>query len=320
MEKTILESSIRQLAPKPRFGKAPSAESIERAEQLATAKRVEIVARHLSEVEKFVPPAPESIVAAASAATAVPVSASAAAAAADSVSDGEDNAAEDEGGAGGAAGRKGNAARRRERKDARLASVRAAAMAEADSASTIATVKARDAEAAALVAQLRPLGFSIVPVIGDGHCLFRAVAMQLVTVGGAGSGADFMPLRRRAADVIRIFWEDFAPFLPYVASDGYSEEVGAARAAVGAYCDRIATTNCWGGHPEVRALAFALGCPILIYQAHAAPTQFLPRGEEQVLGKALNEGAGGAVRHVLRLSFHLHSSGAGEHYNSCIRI
>jgi OTU domain-containing protein 6 len=310
MDVTILESSLRQLAPKPRFGKAPSLESIQRAEQLGALKRDELVARHRSELETFVEPV--QTVTTAAAVLVVPTTV---AAAADSASDEEDEEEVDGSGGGGSAGRKGKAARRRERKDARLAANRATALSSVDSDAAIAAARACEDEADALRTQLGPLGFSIIPVIGDGHCLFRAVAAQLVLAGGVGSGAEFMPLRRRAADVIRTFWEEFAPFLPYDPSDGYGEDMNAARAAVGKYCDRVAASNCWGGHPEIRALAYALGCPILVFRARSVPIQFLPRGEEeQVIS---NVRGSGEARNVLRLSFHAFYS-AGEHYNSVV--
>ena len=315
MDVTILESSLRQLAPKPRFGKAPSLESIQRAEQLGALKREELVARHRSELESFVEPTVTAaaavvppVVAAAAAAVVPPVVAAIVAAAADSASD-EDEEVD------GSAGRKGKAARRRERKDARLAANRATALSSVDSDAAIAAARACEDEADALRAQLGPLGFSIVSVIGDGHCLFRAIAAQLVLAGGVGSGAEYLPLRRRAADVIRTFWEEFAPFLPYDPSDGYGEDASAARTAVGKYCDRVATSNCWGGHPEIRALAYALGCPILVFRARSVPIQFLPRGEEEQVISSVR--GGGEARNALRLSFHAFYS-AGEHYNSVV--
>ena len=71
----------------------------------------------------------------------------------------------------------------------------------------------------------------------------------------------------------------------------------------------MASTNAWGGHPELRALANVLGCSIVVFRAGAQPLQFDPRGAESSVS-----GLGG--RRQLRISFHAHQLAAGEHYNS----
>jgi OTU domain-containing protein 6 len=306
LEISIFESSVRQLAPKPRFGKAPSAEAIERAEASARSKRVELDLRHRSELDAL-SAAPPPIEAAA------PVLAAAIAPAERDASDGEDDGSDGAGAAESAASRKGKAARRRERKEARLASERAAALG-AD-ASSAGVPSAREAEMESLERQLLPLGFTIAPITGDGHCLFRAVAAQMALAGGSGDSVNHVELRRRAAQVIRTFWEDYAPFLPYEASDDYREEAPAALAAVGRYCDRLATTNAWGGHPEIRALAHATGCSVLVYRAGSEALEFKPRGDET----ARSDASAPAAARCVRISFHVHY-GASEHYNSVVKV
>jgi OTU domain-containing protein 6 len=301
LELSIFESSVRQLAPKPRFGKAPTAEAIERAEASARSKRIELDLRHRSELEAFsaAPPASETVAPMLAATIAPPER-----------DDGEDDGS-DGGIADSAASKKGKAARRRERKETRLASERAAALgAGVDIAGA---PSAREVEMESLRQQLLPLGFTIAPVIGDGHCLFRAVAAQMALMGGSGGSVDHGELRRRAAQVIRTFWEDFAPFLPYEASDDYRD--GAALAAVGRYCDRLAATNAWGGHPEIRALAHATGCSVLVYRAGSEALEFKPRGDETVLAG----GSAPAAARCVRVSFHAHY-GASEHYNSVVKL
>jgi len=60
----------------------------------------------------------------------------------------------------------------------------------------------------------------------------------------------------------------------------------------------------WGGHLELQAISKALGVCIEVYSAdQESPRKPLKIGEE-------NEGA------PLRISYHLHAYGLGEHYNS----
>jgi len=315
-EATTLESSLKMLAPKPRFGKQPTPDALAAADALAATKRAELAARHAAEIAHF-DAAPAAECAPPPAPAGAPAAEGAAAGASESDSDADDAGAG--AGAGDGASKRGKAARRRERKEARAAAERAA-IAAADAAAPP-RESARDAELRALHEQLRPLALGIAHVPGDGHCLFRALAHQLVVAAGdrgAGVGAAATAdavarLRGRAADFIATFWEEFAPFLPYEAADafpgGEGAEAGpAARAAVGRYCARLAASSCWGGHPEIRALSNVLGCPIVVFRAGAKPLQFSPRG---------GEGEAHAARNVLRLSFHGHYY-ASEHYNSVV--
>jgi OTU domain-containing protein 6 len=320
-EQGVLESSLKSLRPAARFGKQPSPAALASAEAAAGAQRAALEARHASEVEALMaqlalgdePPPP-------------PPAAALAAAGGDDGDDADEDAesAGEEAGAGAGAGgggaldgkRKSRAERRRATKEA------AAAAAEREAAAAAACAPPpgeapREIENKTLRAQLTPLGLDIFAVPGDGHCLFRSVSDQLAQLGGGGGGssADFFALRTRAADFIRAYWEEFAPFLPYEAGDGYPSETaaglgGLVRAAVGRYCERMASSSCWGGHPELRALANVLGCPIVVYRAGAPPISFEPRGEETAPARARG------ARNSLRLAVHAHAYALGEHYNS----
>lgn len=155
------------------------------------------------------------------------------------------------------------------------------------------------------------------------NCL-QAVADQLAAAsrasGGSGSGTlDHAALRRRAAEYIATHAADFAPFLPYEASDAYPTVAeptpSDVRAAVERYTTRLASTAAWGGHPELRALACTLGRPIVVYQAGAAPWQMTPDAEAML---AAGGSGGVGVLPPLRLSFHKFFYGLGEHYNSVV--
>lgn len=212
----------------------------------------------------------------------------------------------------------------------------------------------RAVETAALTAKLAPQGLEIFAVTGDGHCLFRAVAHQLSLLRGgapaaAGSDADYRSLRARAATYIRLHADDFAPYLPYEPSDGYPAAPvpgsDAVHAAVSHYCERLATTSTWGGHPELKALSCTLGVPLLIFQAEGEPWRVAPTADRILSGAGSgataprpvrrarareeydggdDDSAGGGVDDggvsddaALRLSFHRHFS-AGEHFNSVV--
>ena len=171
--------------------------------------------------------------------------------------------------------------------------------------------------------------------------LVQAVSEQLQLLApparpGASSAAaaaavavpDHATLRRRAAEHIRTHADDFAPFLPYEATDGYPEgeaPPAAARAAVARYCARMSTPNgaVWGGHPEIRALACTLGVPVVVYQAGAPVLTLGPDGDEttrRVAAQASDTPTGWRVPGdaTLRLSFHRHYYALGEHYNSVV--
>lgn len=342
-----LEASLRLVAPKATRFVKPTAEQLASHESVASRQRTELSARHAAEVSSFdsdaalVPPASSSAPLPAAAAD---VKAGKEVAAVDTdgeaVPSGDDDSGDDDGIApSGAAGvvaaarrsggesKRGKAARRRARKEDRAAVERAAALAN-DNASTSAPRESqRDAELRVLRAQLRPLALAIVHVTGDGHCMFRAVAHQLALrasdsatarnlLPAAVPFADVRRLRARAAEFIVTFWEEFAPFLTYETDDLYPAAgdaggVAAVRATVARYAARLEASSCWGGHPELRALANVTGCPIVVHRAGAPPLQFGPRGDETA---SLGQGR----RNALNISLHIHYY-SSEHYNSCVQ-
>jgi OTU domain-containing protein 6 len=327
-EMACLESSLKMLTVKPRFGKKPSAEAVAAAEAQAAAKRSELKDKQAAELQAFAEKGSEEAPAAAAAAAAAPAAPAAAAEASEAEEEEEEEEAEEPGAGAGSGSSQPKASRSQRRKE-KKASLAAAAV-QSEAASAAPAVNLREEEMRSLRAQLQPLSLDISPIAGDGHCLFRAVAAQLALLSSSeGSSSrpaathEYPALRKRASEFIRVYWEDFYPFLSYLPSDGFPEGLegaafsSAARSAVGHYCERMASSSAWGGHPELRALANVLGCPIVVYRAGAAPLQFEPRGEElQLSGRAA--GSAAASRHALRLSFHAQYTTLGEHYNSVV--
>ncbi len=104
-------------------------------------------------------------------------------------------------------------------------------------------------------------------------------------LGFQHSPVDYLGLRKMAADHIRGNKEQFEAFLELPLEE---------------YCDQMETTAEWGGHLELQAISAALGVCIEVY---SADQPLLKIGEE-------HEGA------PLRIAYHLHAYGLGEHYNS----
>lgn len=137
---------------------------------------------------------------------------------------------------------------------------------------------------------LLDLSFVIHDIPPDGHCMFRSLEDQLSfqsthALGFQHSPVDYLGLRKMAADHIRGNKEQFEAFLELPLEE---------------YCDQMETTAEWGGHLELQAISAALGVCIEVY---SADQPLLKIGEE-------HEGA------PLRIAYHLHAYGLGEHYNS----
>jgi OTU domain-containing protein 6 len=193
-------------------------------------------------------------------------------------------------GGGGGAGKPSKAAAKKQKEDA----AREARMAEARST---AGPNKGALESAQLVAQLAPLGLRVAEVGADGHCLFRAVGVQLEAAAqGALSDEAVWALRRQAVAHIRAHAAEYAPFF----------EPTETAPTLADYCAQMASEAVWGGQMELRALAQALGRTIRVHAAGAPPV---------VMNQAA-AAADGSSPSAIELSFHQHAYGLGEHYNA----
>ena len=113
----------------------------------------------------------------------------------------------------------------------------------------------REIEIMNLEQQLQPLGRQIAEIPADGHCLFRAVAHQLMQHGSKSVEEDYAGCRRLAAAYMRSHPSDF---LPYIAADATD---------MGTYTHKVESSNEWGGAPHPRRTRTA-PAP----HPHAAPT------------------------------------------------
>ncbi|EFJ17779.1 hypothetical protein SELMODRAFT_233669 [Selaginella moellendorffii] len=153
-------------------------------------------------------------------------------------------------------------------------------------------VSDRKVEEDVLAAKLQPLGLSLKEIKPDGHCLYRAVEDQLQLHPSAPQYS-FQELRKIAAGYIREHPEDFVPF---IGGDVELED----------YCREIESTAAWGGQLELEALSHALQKHIFVFSAEMAIVE---------MGSGFQRDG---TNPSIKLSYHKHAFGLGEHYNSLV--
>ncbi|KAI1270383.1 OTU domain-containing protein 6B [Xylariaceae sp. FL1019] len=145
----------------------------------------------------------------------------------------------------------------------------------------------------------------------DGHCLFAAVADQLMQCGvelvpPSGSGAEgvedekvppYRAVRRVATKYMQDHPDDFAPFL---------EE------PLEAYVSKIRDTAEWGGQLELSAIARVYGVRVRVVQSGRIEN-IEPGGGD---GEGDGEKDGKDGEKMIWLAYYRHGYGLGEHYNS----
>lgn len=161
-----------------------------------------------------------------------------------------------------------------------------------------------------LEVKLRPLGFTLKEIKPDGHCLYRAVEDQLSLYPGTCLQSSFQELREVAASYMRSHVEDFVPFI--VTEDDDGEESQEARFE--RYCQEVEGTATWGGQLELDAIAHSLQKHIVVFSGDL-PEVEMGKEYERVPAEG-NE----SVNPSLRLSYHRHAFGLGEHYNSVVPL
>lgn len=158
----------------------------------------------------------------------------------------------------------------------------------------------RELELAKLTVQLakeKP-HLAVHEVMGDGHCLYRAVADQIrryrPDLHSWNKSADLAheEVRVLCAQALRKGKDDYECFAELKDGENYQ-----------GYCSRVENSADWGGHLELRALADTLRVQILVYRA----------GEDPI---TLGNSSGKDV--PLRLTFHQFWFALGEHYNSAV--
>ncbi|TVU44488.1 hypothetical protein EJB05_03931 [Eragrostis curvula] len=151
--------------------------------------------------------------------------------------------------------------------------------------------------------KLEPLGLTIQEIKPDGHCLYRAVENQL-SLHSNGTTHSYQELRQMTAKYMR---EHAADFLPFFLAEGKVETGPDPSESFERYCQEIESTAAWGGQLELGALTHCLKKHIVVYSGSFPDVE---------MGKEYKSGSG--VDGSVRLSYHRHAYGLGEHYNSVI--
>lgn len=170
----------------------------------------------------------------------------------------------------------------------------------------------RDVEYELLEKKLAPLGLTINEVKPDGHCLYRAVEDQLAHLSGGSSPHDFQQLRAMVASYMRDHASEFLPFFTSEnVVEGESDDSLVQRFEK--YCREVESTAAWGGQLELGALTHCLRKHIMIFSGSFPDVE---------MGKEYNktdvDGAAASLNSCIKLSYHMHAFGLGEHYNSVV--
>lgn len=156
--------------------------------------------------------------------------------------------------------------------------------------------------------KLEPLGLTVQEIKPDGHCLYRAVENQLSLHSNGAARYSYQDLRQMTAKYMR---EHAANFLPFYLAEGKADVGPDPMASFERYCEEMESTAAWGGQLELGALTHCLKKHIVVYSGSFPDVEM---GKEYKSGPG-GSGAGGAS---IRLSFHRHAYGLGEHYNSVV--
>ncbi|KAJ7523126.1 hypothetical protein O6H91_18G038800 [Diphasiastrum complanatum] len=174
-------------------------------------------------------------------------------------------------------------------------------------------VSSRLVEDYKLEKKLQPLGLTSKEIKPDGHCLYRAVEHQLSLYSPICPQYSYQQLRGLAASYMRAHAEVFLPFL---GADGTDEEKidESLDNKFSRYCSEVESSASWGGQLELEALAHSLKKHIVVFSTD------LPDVE---MGKEYKEESAEdnkSSKPTIRLSYHRHAFGLGEHYNSVVPL
>lgn len=159
--------------------------------------------------------------------------------------------------------------------------------------------------------KLEPIGLTINEIKPDGHCLYRAVEDQLALFSEGSSPYTYQELRQMVAAYMRSHASDFIPF--FLSENTVEDDSDVSLAErFEKYCQEVESTAAWGGQLELGALSHCLRKHIMIYSGSFPDVEM---GKEYK-----SNGETGSSNSSIRLSYHKHSFGLGEHYNSVVPI
>ncbi|KAK6931932.1 OTU domain [Dillenia turbinata] len=156
--------------------------------------------------------------------------------------------------------------------------------------------------------KLDPLGLMVNEIKPDGHCLYRAVEDQLALISGGSSPYTYQELREMVAAYMRTHASDFLPF--FLSESAVEDSDDSLAERFEHYCKEVESTAAWGGQLELGALTHCLKKHILIFSGSFPDVEM---GKEYK-----SEDGTGLSKSSIKLSYHKHAFGLGEHYNSVI--
>ncbi|KAJ4896450.1 Cysteine proteinases superfamily protein [Raphanus sativus] len=155
--------------------------------------------------------------------------------------------------------------------------------------------------------KLKPMGLTVSEIKPDGHCLYRAVENQLANLSGGGASPyTYQKLREMAAAYMREHRADFIPFFLTETTESESDE--SAEERFERYCREVESTAAWGGQLELGALTHCLRKHIMVFSGSFPDVE---------MGKEYKSSGNDDS---LKLSYHRHAFGLGEHYNSVVVV
>lgn len=152
----------------------------------------------------------------------------------------------------------------------------------------------RNIEASRFASILQENKLKILEVRPDGNCMFNSVLLQK---SGSANEVGLSDIRKQISQYMLKHQDDFLPFTSNPTTGDMLNEDEYSK-----YCNDIQTTNAWGGHLELRAISQLYQQRIEVYQATSST---LVIGEE-------------FKGDPIRLSYHRHQYGLGEHYNALV--
>lgn len=141
--------------------------------------------------------------------------------------------------------------------------------------------------------QLKALNLKMHSIIGDGNCMYRAIAYSLQIIGliEYKDINSYKVLRQRCANELRAHIDDYMPFSNCSSPEEFEN-----------HCIRVESSSDWGDELELMALSKALNYTFIIHREGEQPSK---RGDSQT---------------TLQLAFLRYYTSSGGHYNSVIPI
>eukprot|EP00762_Andalucia_godoyi_P004747 ANDGO_03564.mRNA.1 OTU domain-containing protein 2 len=192
-------------------------------------------------------------------------------------------------------------ARKKAKQDAKRAAERERVMREAANAPARSAIE--NGQIQKLVESREMKIFEVPP---DGHCLYRAIALQLYS-----DPSQYPRVRWLAANHLREFPLRFMPFCEVSSAAQYER-----------YCGEVEKSAEWGGHVELLAIAQALKSKIQVFSGDSILEieDEIPMDDPYGPAADIDHDNTENSSIPLRVSFHRFAYSLGEHYNAVVPV